>query len=167
MFADFPGSVNLAFDDGDLSVRRDATLPAEQRRVEPTSPRQELAAALERSISTTTLTSQVIEPRAFRSAVLAHVDERATDDQLQLLETNDTLWVATLFRLLEDGERALEDARQREKGPGRENVLTDFDGYCDRIDDVITERIGPPSYASSEPPPSPTAPSTSPPELVG
>lgn len=80
----------------------------------------------------------------FERVVHAHLDGRASDDQVAFLEANRSAWVMTLFRLLDDNDEAFNRAKRRYRGATRSLVLDDLDAESDRIDQVLTELIGPP-----------------------
>jgi len=75
----------------------------------------------------------------------AHLDGRATDAEIQLLEANRDAWVGSLWRLLDRAEEALASARRTVKGSARAVVLTDLDEECFRIDAQLTALTGPPA----------------------
>ncbi|NNE74165.1 MAG: hypothetical protein HKN26_10910 [Acidimicrobiales bacterium] len=83
----------------------------------------------------------------------AHLDERATDGQIERLRADQAAWVESLFRRLDDTEDAIDRARKEVRGPARANILDDLDAEANRIDDVITELIGPPSEPQPKPEP--------------
>ena len=75
----------------------------------------------------------------------AHLDERATDDQVAILERFPTDWVRVLYRLLDRADGVIEDARRTAPRRERSVIIEDFDREAYRIDEVITSLIGPPS----------------------
>jgi len=75
--------------------------------------------------------------------VQAYLDQRCTDAEADFLEDNHPLWVDSLWRLLEHADQNLERARQTVRGPERASVLNDFENECDRIDELLTDLIGP------------------------
>ncbi len=100
-------------------------------------------AILQRSRQETTITTT--EPLgSFDDVVQAAVDGVASESQLAFLETYPDAWINTLWRMLNDAETRLERARHNVRGPERVSVLNDLDAECWRIDDALTERIGPP-----------------------
>ena len=56
---------------------------------------------------------------------------------------NEGAWVAALMRLYDDAELALDEVTHRVKGPERALVLADFESEVRRIDDLLTDLIGP------------------------
>lgn len=81
----------------------------------------------------------------FDDVAQAHLDGRATDAEIQLLEANRDAWVGSLWRLLDRAEEALASARRTVKGGARAVVLTDLDEECFRIDAQLTRLTGPPN----------------------
>jgi len=73
----------------------------------------------------------------------AHLDGRATKEQIATLESDKTAWADALWRLLDAADAALERARKTVRGPERANILNDLDEECFRIDDALTALIGP------------------------
>ncbi|MGB0616409.1 MAG: hypothetical protein ACPGQJ_11205, partial [Acidimicrobiales bacterium] len=49
----------------------------------------------------------------------AHLDGRATPDEVHVLEANPDAWVGSLWRLLDAAEEALASARRTVKGAAR------------------------------------------------
>lgn len=80
---------------------------------------------------------------AFDRAVQAHLDHRASEDQLAVLRADEADWLASLWRHLDKAEERLDRARKEVHGPMRAAVLGDLDGECWRIDEVMSELIGP------------------------
>ncbi len=77
--------------------------------------------------------------------VQAHLDDRATVDQIRFLESHTDAWMASLWRLLDAAESNLATARRDVRGEARAAVLNDLDEECFRIDAALTEIIGEPS----------------------
>lgn len=75
--------------------------------------------------------------------VQQYLDGRSTVEQEDFLEANHPLWIDSLWRLLEQADQALERARQSVKGPERASVLNDLEDECERIDDLLSDLIGP------------------------
>ena len=75
----------------------------------------------------------------------AHLDGRATKAQVKVLEADKAAWADALWRLLDSTDAALERARKTVRGPERANILNDLDTECFRIDEALTELIGPPT----------------------
>ncbi len=82
-------------------------------------------------------------PAQLDEFALANLDGRATPEQVKILAADKDAWAAALWRLLDDADAALERARKTVRGPERANVLNDLDEECFRIDDALTELIGP------------------------
>ena len=83
----------------------------------------------------------------------AHLDGLATPAQIKTLEADHPAWTASLWRLLDDADLALERARKTIRGPERANVLNDLDDECFRIDDALTALLGPPAEEELTPAP--------------
>ena len=69
----------------------------------------------------------MLTPSQVDDLAQAHLDGRATDAEIQLLEANRDAWVGSLWRLLDRAEEALASARRSVKGAARAVVLTDLD----------------------------------------
>ncbi len=72
-----------------------------------------------------------------------YLDGHSSDKEADFLETNHPLWTDSLWRLLEQADHALESARQAVRGPERASVLNDLEDECDRIDELISDLLGP------------------------
>ncbi|MEC8974745.1 MAG: hypothetical protein VX725_03175, partial [Actinomycetota bacterium] len=66
-----------------------------------------------------------------------------TQDELALLHEHRNLWVESLFKSLELTDRAITNARKTYRGSERRTVLEDLNNEADRIDNVLTELLGP------------------------
>ena len=66
-----------------------------------------------------------------------------TQDELALLHEHRKLWVESLFKSLELTDRAIANARKTYRGSERRTVLEDLNSEADRIDNVLTELLGP------------------------
>ncbi len=66
-----------------------------------------------------------------------------TQDDLALLHEHRNLWVESLFKSLELTDRAITNARKTYRGSERRTVLEDLNNEADRIDNVLTELLGP------------------------
>ncbi len=78
-----------------------------------------------------------------------------------VLERFRTDWVRVLYRLLDHADRVIEDTKRQVRGPERAPIIEDFDREAYRIDEVLTELLGPPSedeVAPDGPKPKPKAP---------
>ena len=80
----------------------------------------------------------------FVAIVQAHLDGHATTEEIALLDAHRASWVAALLRLYDDAELALDEVSRTVKGPERPLVLSDFEREVARVDEVLTELIGPP-----------------------
>jgi len=80
-----------------------------------------------------------------------YLDDRCSDADADFLEANHPLWIDSLWRLLEAADVALERARQTVRGPERSTVLNDFEDECERIDDLLTDLIGPLEVSGPDP----------------
>jgi hypothetical protein len=83
--------------------------------------------------------------------VQAHLDGRATDHERAVLERFRADWVRVLYRFLDRADRVIEDTRRRVRGPERTVIIEDFDREAYRIDEVLTELVGPPTEDELEP----------------
>jgi len=83
--------------------------------------------------------------------VQQYLDGRCSDDDADFLENNHPLWIDSLWRLLEDADRALEQARQSVRGPERAAVLNDLEDECERIDELLSDLAGPLTVAGPDP----------------
>ena len=106
----------------------------------------------ETNITSTTL-PPVVRPSEFEEIVVAHLDGRATDEEIALLERRRDDWVQVLWRLLDRADRVIEDAKRSVRGPARNSIIEDFDREAYRIDEVLTQLIGPPSEDELDPRP--------------
>ncbi len=88
----------------------------------------------------------------FDRAAQARLDGCADEHQISLLESDVEAWVAALYRLLDDAERALTAARASVNGPARSLVLGDLDEECFRIDAALTTLVGEPDPDELTPP---------------
>ncbi|MGH1489230.1 MAG: SNF2-related protein [Acidimicrobiales bacterium] len=83
----------------------------------------------------------------FLDLVQDHLDGTANEKDLELLKSHERAWVAALLRLLDSTDMAIERADKKLKGAERSMVLADFESEYQRIDDVLTELVGPASQA--------------------
>jgi superfamily II DNA or RNA helicase len=83
----------------------------------------------------------------FMDAVQAQLDGVADERELSLLQDNRKAWVAALLRLLDSIDLTIDDLERNLKGPERSTVLADFESEYRRVDEVLTDLIGPPSAA--------------------
>ena len=84
-------------------------------------------------------------PADFEAVVQAHLDDRATPEQQAVLQRFRTDWIRVLYRFLDRADRVIEDTKRRVKGPERTVIIEDFDREAYRIDEVLTELLGPPA----------------------
>jgi len=83
--------------------------------------------------------------------VQAHLDGRETERDRAVLERFRQDWVRVLYRLLDRADRIIDETRRTVRGPERFVIIDDFDREAHRIDDVLTELLGPPSEDELEP----------------
>jgi superfamily II DNA or RNA helicase len=93
----------------------------------------------------------------FFGAVQAHLDGLAGDGDIAMLKDHKKAWAAALLRMLDDLDAAIERVGRELKGHERNMVVADFEGERQRIDEVLTELIGP----TGGPAPTPTTTSKS------
>ncbi|MDH4364772.1 MAG: hypothetical protein OEY70_11910, partial [Acidimicrobiia bacterium] len=86
----------------------------------------------------------------------------ARPEEVEILLANERTWVAVVVRLLDDAEQALEEVSQRVRGPERAVVLADFESEVRRIDELLTELVGPPADAPQSPRPAAQQPEPEP-----
>ncbi len=79
----------------------------------------------------------------FFDVVQAHLDGVATADDMVLLNTHEKPWVAALLRLLDEASMAIDRANRELKGHERSLVVADFEREWQRIDEVLTQLVGP------------------------
>jgi hypothetical protein len=77
------------------------------------------------------------------------LDGLTDDGQLAMLQAHKQSWIAALLRLYDDADQAIERVGRELKGRERSIVLADFEGELRRIDEVLTELVGPPKTAPS------------------
>jgi superfamily II DNA or RNA helicase len=113
---------------------------------------------LENPITTTTATPLPVSPDAFVDLVQAHLDGLATEDQTAVLRAHPDAWAAALLRLLDEVDLSIDRLERTLKGRERSTVLADFEAEYRRIDEQLTELIGPPTGhrpGSARPEPTP------------
>ncbi|MFT7598249.1 MAG: hypothetical protein ACI8TP_001170 [Acidimicrobiales bacterium] len=86
-----------------------------------------------------------------------HLDGFNSDEDVAVLRDNPQAWTRTLLRLLDDADEALEEVRGRVHGAEKAMVLADFETELRRIDEVLTELVGPPTEQISADTPEPTS----------
>ena len=79
----------------------------------------------------------------FEHLVQTHLDGLCTDDDLDLLHSNQSQWVETLFRFLEHTDQSIARVRRKHRGSERRTVLDDLNGEAGKIDKVLTDLLGP------------------------
>jgi hypothetical protein len=98
---------------------------------------------------------------AFENATLAVADGVATDEQLARLEADQRRWQRALERLMDETEEHL-DVVWNLKGEERDQVVADFEGLLDRLEDSydrLMRVLEPERYLRpAAPPPPPPAP---------
>jgi len=92
-------------------------------------------------------------PDELDAVVQRRIDGRASEDEIAYLDSHHDQWVASLWRLLDAAERRLDSARESLRGPERSIVLADLDNECFRIDEALTELVGPPAPEELAPEP--------------
>lgn len=85
----------------------------------------------------------VMTVRNFEILVQKHLDDRSTSDELLELQNNRPQWIETLFRFLEQTDKNIISVRRQFRGIKRRTVLDDLNSEADRIDEVLTELLGP------------------------
>ena len=83
-------------------------------------------------------------PRDFEDIVQRHLDGFSSDDDVFTLQSHSDTWVRSLLRRFDDVDEDLARLRSSVSGSEKALVLADFEAECQRIDDVLTELIGPP-----------------------
>lgn len=102
-----------------------------------------LANSLEKLITTLAAGPLPVSQDEFLDVVQSHLDGTANDSDVALLKANEKPWVAALLRLLDSADLALERVGREVKGAERSLVLADFESEYRRIDEVLTELVGP------------------------
>ena len=93
----------------------------------------------------------------FRDLAQAHLDGRATEADIALLEAHKEDWVVALQRLLRSADEALERVRRNVTGPERELVIADFTAEREQIDAQLARLIGRPTQPEQPEPEPPVA----------
>ncbi|MEM9130719.1 MAG: DEAD/DEAH box helicase [Actinomycetota bacterium] len=81
----------------------------------------------------------------FLDLVQRHVDGLASERETAYLKAHQRGWVAGLLRLYDDAELSLERVNRELRGAERAIVVADFEQELRKIDDVLTELVGPPT----------------------
>ena len=92
---------------------------------------------------TITNDNSVIPMNEFEHLVQTHLDGLCTDEDLDLLHSNQSQWVETLFRFLEHTDQSIARVRRKHRGSERRTVLDDLNGEAGKIDKVLTDLLGP------------------------
>jgi hypothetical protein len=100
-----------------------------------------LLSVKERAISTNTL-PRPLDPRAVEQLAQAHLDGLATDEDVDLLRTNEELWVAALETLRRNVSATISRVARNVTGPERGLVLSDFEDERRRIEGMLSELTG-------------------------
>lgn len=87
----------------------------------------------------------------FLELVQAHLDGQSTDANNTLLQEHTQAWVAALLRMLDSTDLAIDRIERSLRGPERTMVLADLESEYRRIDEVLTELVGPATPRSAEP----------------
>ncbi|MEM7275438.1 MAG: DEAD/DEAH box helicase [Actinomycetota bacterium] len=89
----------------------------------------------------------------FFELVQSHLDGTSDERENTLLRDHQQAWVAALLRLLDSTDLAIERVERTLRGNERTVVLADLEREYQRIDDVLTELVGPPTIREPEPQP--------------
>ncbi|MEL7156471.1 MAG: hypothetical protein AAFN30_07725, partial [Actinomycetota bacterium] len=81
----------------------------------------------------------------FFELVQRHLDGMASEHEADYLRAHERGWVAALLRLYDDTELALDRVNRELRGNERAIVVADFESELRRIDDLLTELVGPPA----------------------
>ena len=81
--------------------------------------------------------------REFEIMVQRHLDGLTDETSLRRLQNNQSQWVETLFRFLEQTDKSIARVRRQHRGIERRTVLDDLNSEADRIDEVLTDILGP------------------------
>ncbi len=106
---------------------------------------------LENEITTITARPLPVPQDEFLTIVQDHLDGTADAADVELLKAHQPAWVAALLRMLDTAELAIDEVAREIKGPERATVLADFESEYQRIDDVLTELVGPPTPRNPQP----------------
>ena len=90
-------------------------------------------------------------PADFDRLVQAHLDGTASGDDVVVLQRFRDDWIRVLWRLLDRADQVIDDARRNLRGPERYLVIDDFDREAFRVDEVLTELLGPPTEDELDP----------------
>jgi hypothetical protein len=104
--------------------------------------RHEIVAEEGSSAISTTMRTVPVAPQEWRELAQAHLDGRATESEVQILEDHEEDWVDALRALRRDVQATLQRLRRDVTGPERDLVLEDFDGERGRIDAALTLLTG-------------------------
>ncbi len=87
-----------------------------------------------------------------------HLDQVATSDEIDELKANRAWWVRALVRLFDDIDALIEESEAARTSPGHQAILDDLKHELARVDEVLTELVGPAEEALSPPSSSPSTP---------
>ena len=87
--------------------------------------------------------SSPVVPDNLSDLVQDHLDGVLEPENLAQLEAVRPAWIEMLYRKLDDAEWAIDRANKRLRGSERTLVVADFDAEAKRIDEVLTELVGP------------------------
>ncbi len=79
--------------------------------------------------------------------IQAHLDGIATDADVEFLNNNRSQWIETLYGLLDDADASIDEAGRALRGAERSLVVADLESEANRIDEVLTELVGPATSA--------------------
>ena len=105
-----------------------------------------------------------VSPEEFVDLVQDHLDGLASEETAAILQAHPKAWAAALLRLLDAVDLTIERLEQSLKGRERAMVLADFEREYQRIDELLTELIGPPSEHRAPASPQATQPEVAAPQ---
>jgi len=97
-------------------------------------------------------------PQGFGHQVQAHLDNTASAADIEVLNAHRDYWIRVLLRMLDDLDITIDSAQVRLRGSERSMVVADFEREAKRVDEVLTELIGPSQTAKPEVPAAPVDP---------
>ena len=95
--------------------------------------------------ATATLDPHLAMSSDFSEVVRRHVDGRADDEDLALLQANTRLWVRALYRLLDDVGESIDSVKTSVRGHQRALIVADLEEDYRAIDAVLASLVGPPT----------------------
>lgn len=87
--------------------------------------------------------SSSAEPGNIPQLVQLHLDMMSSDEDLATLTDAKSQWIELLYQKLDDADWAIDSANRRLRGQERTQVIGDFEAEAQRIDEVLTELVGP------------------------